>query len=311
MDEANLRTVILRDLVAELGLLRDKKAGSQIQDTLEQENPRDLGILRRCKVDGNPVDFKLHPMEFKEFNRVDVNVNVPKHPAGSVQERNECKKRPLNLKVPKAQQNAVLGDGGLCQLDAEIRSKDSKDKMKHEWMIQDPFIVRHAAKLESRQRWKGSMQRSCSTPRNSKETPRHSVATPSISPRRFRPRSPLTKPPMHGELQKSQSRVCSPIRHSRALLHAERHGRQKSQGEMKAPASKLQPRVSKRSCSPMRNQCSPNSDCAMKLTDAPDAAQVFYRLGHKQMTFGPLPDIQLSEKMATPYFGRVNFMQDI
>lgn len=143
-------------------------------------------------------------MEFKEFNRVDVNVNVPKHPAGSVQERNECKKRPLNLKVPKAQQNAVLGDGGLCQLDAEIRSKDSKGKMKHEWMIQDPFIVRHAAKLESRQRWKGSMQRSCSTPRNSKETPRHSVATPSISPRRFRPRSPMTKPPMHGELQKSQ-----------------------------------------------------------------------------------------------------------
>jgi len=49
----------------------------------------------------------------------------------------------------------------------------------------------------------------------------------------------------------------------------------------------------------------------MKLTNAPDAAQVFYRLGHKQMTFGPLPDIQLSEKMATPYFGRVNFMQDI
>ena len=48
----------------------------------------------------------------------------------------------------------------------------------------------------------------------------------------------------------------------------------------------------------------------MKLTDAPDAAQVFYRLGHKQMTFGP-PDIRLSEKMATPYFGRVNFMQDI
>lgn len=38
MDEANLRTVILRDLVAELGLLRDKKkAGSQIQDTLEQD----------------------------------------------------------------------------------------------------------------------------------------------------------------------------------------------------------------------------------------------------------------------------------
>lgn len=37
MDEANLRTVILRDLVAELGLLRDKKKAVQIQDTLEQD----------------------------------------------------------------------------------------------------------------------------------------------------------------------------------------------------------------------------------------------------------------------------------
>ena len=98
--------------------------------------------------------------------------------------------------------------------------------------------------------------------------------------------------------------VSPPVRHSQALLHAEKHWRQKS-GALGSPrsmggdaSSNLPPRAFVPRSSSPRN-CDRCGDPTIHSPNVP-TVHLFCHWG-EQMTFGP-PQVGLS-KMGTPHFG--------
>lgn len=313
---------------------------------------RDLtGISQFCK--GNGSDG--HPKLQEEFNEFRCDLGIESQVVDSCpllerlrrrsvcQKQENCAKLWNNLELRKAlnnlsgaSQNPSLAvrerpfSNRLDLLEADLEADRLHHKNCDVHSGQSPFTrvcQRDRAKMMRCGRYDqlgclGSIkpvQRSHSTPSRSKETPRSSqVSTPStprqcISPRSCVPRSPC---------RKSQPCVSSPVRHSQALLRAEKHGRQKggalcspraskdcgcpseaSRAKLQRPALLRPP-----SCSPRHGGHQANQSCTDSTAD--DSNAHFFNLG-EPVTFGPVAKVRLSKKIATPQFGRVNFLQDL
>lgn len=345
--EPNLRTTIVGELISELDLLRDPGDGpfesqsSSLPRFFQEAACKDFGARRDltgisqfCKENSSG---RLKLEEFNEFRCKDQGIEsqvVDSCPLlERLRRRSVCQQEDRarlrnNLELRQALNNlsgasqnpsfAVRERPFSNQLD--LCEADPLHHTNHDVHTgQSPFTgvcQGDRAKMMRCGRYDqlgclGSIkrvQRSHSTPSRSKETPRSSqMSTPStprhcISPRSCVPRSPC---------RKSQPGASSPVRHSQALLRAEKHGRQKGSARCPSEASraKLQRALLRPpSCSPRHGGHQAIQSCSDLTADVTNAH--FFDLG-EPVTFGHVGKVRLSTKVATPQFGRVNFLQGV